>query len=474
MIRFILNDRLVETQLPPGSALLDFIRYGQHLTGTKIGCREGDCGACTVLEGRLENNQLHYRSITSCLTPLGNAHGKHIVSVEGLNMERLSPVQQAFADENASQCGFCTPGFVVSLSGYAINTKNPSRSDAIDSMNGNICRCTGYKSIERAAMSVAHLLREKDPEKPFDWLVHHGFLPAYFLDIPRRLTGLVEGSQGAGSGSLILGGGTDLLVQKPDEVAAADVSLVFDKQEMKGIREQDQHIFIGAATTANDIMHSSLMADLFPEIKKFFRLVSSDPIRNMGTLAGNLVNASPIGDLSIFFLALEASLDLMQPATGIRRRVALPNFFLEYKKLDLKPGEFVMGLQFPIPGSPFYFNFEKVSKRTHLDIASVNTAICFETEGDKIGTCRLSCGGVGPVPLYLVETSGFLREKTVSASVLLEANRILQKEIKPISDVRGSKEYKRLLARQLFFAHFLRLFPQRVNAEELFALSRSQ
>ena len=162
MIRFILNEKLVETELASGSTVLDYIRYYKRLVGTKIGCREGDCGACTILVGDFENNKLVYRSMTSCLMPLGNAHGKHIVSVEGVNMKELSPVQQAMVDTNGTQCGFCTIGFVMSLTGFVLNDTAKQYDDAIAAIDGNICRCTGYKSIERAAA----ILSEKINNKP--------------------------------------------------------------------------------------------------------------------------------------------------------------------------------------------------------------------------------------------------------------------------------------------------------------------
>ena len=141
--------------------MLDFIRYNQQLTGTKIGCREGDCGACTVLCGEINNGQLIYKSVTSCLMPIANAHGKHVVTIEGINLEELNAVQLAFSEAGATQCGFCTPGFIVSLAGFCISDAHPSFEKAIDSMNGNICRCTGYKSIERAAAVINDQMQDR-------------------------------------------------------------------------------------------------------------------------------------------------------------------------------------------------------------------------------------------------------------------------------------------------------------------------
>lgn len=505
MTTFILNDCLVETDLPRGMVLLDFIRYQRGLPGTKIGCREGDCGACTVLEGVLtSSDKLHYRTIVSCLTPLGNVHGKHIVTVEGLNMDVLSPVQQAFVDHNGTQCGFCTPGFVISLTGHVIASDPGDVVSALASMDGNICRCTGYKSIERAAISVSKLLKGKDPANPMTWLVGNGFLPEYFAAIPDRLTAMhqamalqhdhahssatdslnvEQGPDGqnrsghsrrkeANPGQVIMGGGTDLMVQQPEKMAEQDPWLVLDQHQLKGIRHINDHISIGASATASDIMNSPVMEKCFPEIRRYFRLVSSEPIRNMGTLAGNIVNASPIGDLSIIFLALDASLDI-RPADAAdhrdanHRTLALRDFFLGYKKLNLQAEELITSLSFRVPAAASHFNFEKVSKRTHLDIASVNTAISMHIDEERIISCHASCGGVAPVPLYLKKTSAFLSGQPLTVATVCEAESIVQQEIAPISDVRGGADYKRLLARQLFFAHFLKLFPDRFHLRSL-------
>ncbi len=465
MTTFLLNDIIINTDEHPGITLLDFIRYREDLSGTKIGCREGDCGACTVLEGRMENGKLQYRSIVSCLTPLGNAQSKHIVTVEGINMDTCSPVQQAMVDHNGTQCGFCTPGFIMSLTGHTMAYEPSEETSAIDSVNGNICRCTGYKSIERAAISISKMLKEKNPKDPLNWLIRNHFLPSYFEDIPERLSKIKSHQKAETKGKQIIGGGTDLMVQKPDEIAESALNLYFDRSDLKEIRKKNNQIVIGSAATANDIMHSEIINDLIPNLKKHYKLISSDPIRNMGTLAGNIVNASPIADLSIFFLALGAN--LLLDKEGKERELPLKDFFLGYKQMDLKRGEYIKSIFFPIPVVPFGFNFEKVSKRTHLDIASVNAAAYIKTEQDTITECRIAVGGVSPVPLFLKESSDFLTGKKLHINTLKQAVNVLNTEIAPISDVRGSKEYKRLLARQLFFAHFLEIFPDRFSLQEL-------
>ncbi len=470
MISFILNDEEIHTAEKPGSTLLDFIRYRAHLTGTKIGCREGDCGACTVLKGQLKAGRIEYRSIVSCLTPLGNAAGKHIVTIEGICTADLNPAQQALADHGGTQCGFCTPGFVVALTGHTMEYQPSEPEAAIESMSGNICRCTGYKSIERAAITVSNMLKTKNPDSPIGWLVSQGFLPAYFTAIPERLKALGKKTDTGVAAKTVIGGGTDLLVQRPDEIAETEPMLLFDRKDLKDILEENGHCIVGSAATAQDIMQSTLMRAYFPRLKAFFFLVSSEPIRNMGTIGGNIGNASPIADLVIFFLALDAKVHLQNTRTDEKRIVPLRKFFLGYKKLDKQPGEIIRNISFPIPDKNTHLNFEKVSKRTTLDIASVNSAIGINMQGDTIHNAHVALGGVAPVPFYLEKTSSFLAGRKPDLDTIREAYGLLAGEIAPISDIRGSKEYKSLLARQLFFAHFAELFPKKICDRELLKL----
>jgi xanthine dehydrogenase small subunit len=222
---------------------------------------------------------------------------------------------------------------------------------------------------------------------------------------------------------------------------------------------------IGAGTTASDIEQSSVIKEHFPEISSYFRLVASEPVRNMGTIAGNIVNASPVGDLTIILLALNA--EVIIAGSGKSRAIPLKNLFIGYKKLRLIKAELIKSVTLTLPSKPFLFNFEKVSKRTHLDIASVNSAIQIKMEGKKIKECYLSAGGVSPIPLFLTRTCNFLKSGTITMGILLQANAIMQEEISPISDIRGSKEYKRLLLRQLLFAHFIKLFPGIINLNDI-------
>jgi len=219
LIQFILNDTDISTSVAPGTLLLDFIRYHKNLTGTKIGCREGDCGACTVLVGEISGGKLIYRSATSCLMAIGNAKGKHIVTVEGVNIEGLNFIQQCFGEEGATQCGFCTPGFMVSLAGLCLNEKYPDQNSAIAAINGNICRCTGYKSIERASRKIVDKLQQREGVNAIDFAIDDKILPAYFKTIKSKLMALLP-SNGIQKEITIpakhLAGGTDLYVQQHD------------------------------------------------------------------------------------------------------------------------------------------------------------------------------------------------------------------------------------------------------------------
>ncbi len=473
MIEFILNNQDIATDLLPGTTVLDFVRYRQNLKGTKIGCREGDCGACTILVGELIDEEVKYRTMTSCLMPLANAAGKHIVTIEGINPAdgSLTPVQQAMVDESGTQCGFCTVGFVMSLTGFCIDDTEKTPEMAVSSIDGNICRCTGYKSIERAAEQVCTQLAEGRRQ----------FAPGYFVDIHQRLADIKSRLKQAETRAVasvpFVAGGTDVYVQRPDAMTESVAAHLFYDEELRGIRDTGDYIEIGASVTVTDLLESSAMRSIFPDLYKHLKLVSSTPIRNMATLAGNFVNASPIGDMTVWFLALDADI-----VFDNGREMPLRKLYIDYKKLAKTDHEYIKAIRFQRPVGDFRFNFEKVCKRTCLDIATVNTAISLQIESTpgpdwippalsepgavatgfdvdhKIISAHVDAGGVAPIPLYLKETSAFLVGKHVTAETIAEANEVIQSEVSPISDVRGSEEYKRLLLRQLFKAHFVELF----------------
>jgi len=464
MISFILNNKLISTENPEGMVLLDFIRSEQVLMGTKTGCREGDCGACTVLEGIRVNGTVQYKSILSCLTPLGNVHGKHIVTIEGLEKDDLSPVQKAITDRAATQCGFCTPGFIMSLTGHSLKNEASDKEKALASVSGNICRCTGYKSIEKATEDVNKELAGKELNNTTEWLVEHGFVPEYFLTIAERLKEIKTDKKSGKKGTPV-GGGTDLFVQKADPLYYSELNLLQNDPELKKIRFKNNRCLVGASVTAGELMENPKLIQHFPEWKTYFKLVSSEPVRNMGTLAGNIVNASPIADLAILFLALDSTVHLKKE-NGTTREIPLREFYKGYKQLSIEPGEIIETISFQLVKNSA-FNFEKVSKRTHLDIASVNTAIQLELNEGMITQAHVSAGGVFPYPFYAYKTVDFLKGKPLNAETVRDASGVLMQEIAPISDIRGTKEYKSLLLRQLFFAHFVKRFPKAISFVEL-------
>jgi len=457
MIQFILNNQLIKTDKPASTTLLDFVRYDENLRGTKIGCREGDCGACTVLIGSIKDGKLEYMSATSCLTPLPNVHGKHVVTVEGLNLpNKLNQAQQAMVDCSGTQCGFCTPGFVNSMCGYALTCAEPTLESAISAIDGNICRCTGYKTIERASAQLVSKLISKDQSNPISWLVVNEFVPEYFLSIEERLkaiqtpfvisfaqSGMPSSPAKAG---IPIGGGTDLYVQKHDELHDYDLDYLFDKNELNGVSFIGTSCILKSAVRVTDLMENKRLLQTIPNWYQHLKLLSSTPIRNIATIAGNIANGSPIGDFTIILLAMKAQLTLTNKANE-NRKVMLKDFYLGYKTLDKKADEIISEIAFELPTNGTKFNFEKVCKRQYLDIASVNSAITVLFDENRITEAHTSMGGVGPIPKYLAKTSAFLANKAITVSVIKEAEQIMQTELSPISDARGTEAYKRLLGR---------------------------
>ncbi|OLS20012.1 MAG: Glyceraldehyde dehydrogenase small chain [Candidatus Heimdallarchaeota archaeon LC_3] len=473
-VSFILNDEEVHSSISPSVTLLDFIRYEKNLKGTKIGCREGDCGACNVLLGEIdEQDNLKYKTITSCLTPLGNIISKHVITVEGINPQdkKLSLVQQAMSDNGGTQCGFCTPGFIVSLTEFAINS-DLSFESGIESINGNICRCTGYKPIERAINNISKSLIEivNENNERNQLLVDKNVIPKYYLGIKERLKALNKENPlhylVKDYDIAYIGGGTDLFVQKHDDLQNKQMIYLWNhKYKRNRIFIEDNYCVLESGCTFTDISNSYLFLEYFPKIKSYMKLIASTPVRNLATIAGNIINASPIGDMTIFFLSLDS--DLIIRGNKSERVVSLKDFYLDYKKLDLNPDEYLNSMKFPVPKTNSIFNFEKVSKRTNLDIASVNSAISITNTGKNIESIGISAGGLAPIPKYLDKTVDFLTGKELNPSNILEAQTIAQSELSPISDIRGSKEYKRLLFRQLFFTHFITLFEEKFKLEDL-------
>nr|VFJ63560.1 MAG: xanthine dehydrogenase small subunit [Candidatus Kentron sp. DK] len=505
MIDFILNDRDIHTGAPPSGVLLDFLRDSRRLMGTKEACHgEGACGACLVLVGGWNGKTVCYRSMNSCLLPLAEVAGKHVVTIEGLNPDdqALGPIQQAIVDEGATQCGYCTPGIVLALTGLFLDTPAFSEEQAIAAIGGNLCRCTGYQSIRRALTRLRSIgtppLAPETGKTPMERLVEKGIVPPYFLEVPGRLRALPapgEPPMEIPPKNTIVGGGTDLWVQRADDLQEGGMTYLSRRADLKGIRIGDGRCRIGAATTFREMEASKVMRDLFPDIGEYFRRIASEPIRNRATVGGNIVNASPIGDVTVFLLALDASLVLNKE--GNRRELALKDFFLGYKRTGLRDNELLEEIIFPcwkndnsgrttalikahparvparsadisaLPTEQTRFNFEKVSKTTHQDIASVNSAIQITMKDGVMARVHLSAGGVAPIPLYLSRTVAYLTGRKPDVDCAREAASLARSEISPIDDARGSAAYKRLLLDRLIHAHISSLFPGKMSLEGL-------
>ncbi len=468
-LHFILNNEEITGEFNGSSSLLSFIRNTKKLTGTKLVCREGDCGACTVLVGELIKGNVEYRTVTSCIFPLAKVNGKHVVTVEGINNTGLTPVQSEFVNEGATQCGFCTPGFIMSLTWYLITHSDYDLSGAINALGGNICRCTGYASIIRSAENVINALNNGNTNGSINLhkLIELNVLPEYFAGIKMRLEKIKEKIHAGivtGDRPVWVGGGTDLYVQKFESLVGSRIALT-ERLGRSYILEDNNAIRLSGNATFEEFKNSGVIKKYFPGLQRQFNLIASLPIRNSATIAGNIVNASPIGDLTIILLALDATLVLSEDKN--KREVKLKDFYKGYKSLNKSEDEIITEIYFENNFKNQKFNFEKVSKRTYLDIASVNTAMFVEYIGGEIKRCGISAGGVAPVPLFLKNTSEFLTGKKIENEIIEEALDIAQSEISPISDVRGSEAYKRLLLNQLIKAHFIEMFHAKIDVKEL-------
>ncbi|NBB80670.1 MAG: 2Fe-2S iron-sulfur cluster binding domain-containing protein [Verrucomicrobia bacterium] len=482
-IQFILNDEDVSTEAPPGTLALDYARQHRHLNGTKSGCKEGDCGACTVIVGELDaQGKLRYLPMTSCLLPIGELHGKHLVTIEGLNMKELSPVQQAMVDCGGSQCGYCTPGFVVAMTAGLMEPKLPlNETGVLHAISGNLCRCTGYRPIKAAGVQAIEALADKlNTVDRVQSLVEAGALPEYFTGIADRLktihgeTGVpqpemaLDASDGEKQPRFIISGGTDLYVQRGDELPNANVVLLNNGKRIGAPELRDGRVTFDARMTFEAFAEDPLILRHLPEMPAYNDLIASWPMRTRSSIGGNICNASPIADMTCLMLALEAELTLSGD-DGRRRNVPLREFYLGYKRLNKKPEEIVASISFPSFSEPTVVNWEKVSKRAWLDIATVNAACKLRVEDGRFAEVHLALGGVAATPLYLSEASRALEGEPLAASSIHACIDVAMGEFTPMGDVRGSADYKRLLARQLLLVHFEKLYPETISQEDLYA-----
>ena len=462
-LRFILNGEDVALRdIAPDQTLLDWLRLSRSLKGTKEGCAEGDCGACTVLVGRLTPaGTLDYEGINACIRFLGSLDGCHVVTVEHLaaSGDHLHPVQQAMVDFHGSQCGFCTPGFVMSLYGLWMQTSNPTDQQIETALQGNLCRCTGYEPILRAARAISSYGgTQNDP-----LLVERENMFA-------RLKALADGTRveiGEGRNRLIVPAGlddfADVLEASPTATVVAgstDVGLWVTKhmrditpvvfiaglQELKSIAVKDNVVTIGAGVTYSEAL--AMLSQHIPALGPLIARIGGQQVRNMGTIGGNIANGSPIGDTPPALIALGASLTLRKGAA--RRTIALEDFFIAYGKQDRQPGEFVEAVHIPVPAADDKFAVYKVTKRRDEDITATLGAFRLALAADgTVAEIRIAYGGMAATPKRAFAVEKFLlgqpwNEKTVETAMEKYAE-----DYTPLTDMRATAEYRGLAAKNL-------------------------
>ena len=441
-IRFILNDEPVELSgVSPMTTLLDWLREHRGLRGTKEGCAEGDCGACTVV---LEQAEGHRRPINACIALLGQIDGAAVRTVEGLRGPDGAPhaVQTAMADADATQCGFCTPGFVMSAYAFSAGGEAADPETIHDALAGNLCRCTGYRPIVEAMTRVAGLPVGPVPSLPARTQAA-AFEGRFFA--PRTLGELLT-LRAQLPEALVVAGGTDLglLSSRARKPPAALIHLAH-VPELTAMAEDPEQITIGAAVPYADAL--PVLVAAYPALNTYLTRLGSRQIRSMGTIGGNIGTASPIGDMPPALLALEASLRLVSSRGA--RALPLDDFFLGYRKTALAPDEVIQNLSMPRlwPGEVFFC--DKVSKRRDQDISTVAGAYRLRIKNGIIEDVRTGFGGLAATPARAANVERALKGQAFAAATFEAAAAAIPKDFQPIDDWRGSAAYRLTAAANL-------------------------
>jgi xanthine dehydrogenase small subunit len=473
------------------ASLSDFLRYELQLTGTKVVCAEGDCGACTVLVGRPDDQGLRYETVDACIQFLYQLDCKHIVTVEGLRTgKQLHPVQQAMVEHHGSQCGYCTPGFVMALAGWFEQRRAgsggprpacggaesgdppPTWQNGVDrdalriGLTGNLCRCTGYLPILEAGLSVdaASLiaLGEICPSASLAKdLREHGRIPVLIqwpdggsarrtFFAPRRLEEAIT-FKAHNPEAVIVSGGTELGVLRNKK--GYDPPTLLTLAHVPGMARitcDDHTVAIGANVTWTQV--EAFTKDLLPELYRTILRFGSPQIRNVATLVANVAHGSPIADALPFLFIMDAELELV--GRGGSRRAKVNGLYKGYKVKDLAPDEIITRVLIPLPAADELLKLYKVSRRTDLDIATFGAGIRVRQAGDVITRAYLAYSGVGPTVVRLPATEAFLQGKLFSESTFREAGHLARTEIQPISDVRGSRDFRLLLAENILLKFY--------------------
>ena len=449
--------------------LLQYLRTDLHCTGTKEACAEGDCGACTVVIGELVGDEVQMKSVNSCIQLLPSLDGKAVFSVEDLKQDgSLHPVQQALVDCHGSQCGFCTPGFVMSLWDLYLRNEDstaPLQRAAInEALSGNLCRCTGYRPIIDAAHKMLTLPRksfQRDAlkqslralQRPASLNYQHGTQSFY---APQKLAELLT-LRATKPAATLLAGSTDVGLWVTKQFRdLGDIIYLGKVRELQRIVVKAQTIEIGAGVSLNDAYRA--MCEHYPQqLTELWQRFASLPIRNVGTLGGNVANGSPIGDSMPWLIALNATLSL-QSVRG-ERRIPLDQFYLAYQKKDLLPDEIVASIQVPLPTAQRIFRTYKLSKRYDQDISAVCAAFSASFDGETLKQVRVVFGGMAGIPQRAHLTEALLENKAWTQATLNLACLALARDFTPLDDMRASKEYRVKTAQNLLRRFWLETRP---------------
>lgn len=464
MIQFLLNRELrTEHALDPNVTVLNYLREHVGKTGTKEGCASGDCGACTVVVGELDGERVRYRTLNSCLTFVSSLHGKQLITVEDLKHQgKLHSVQQAMVDCHGSQCGFCTPGFIMSLFALQKNSSGFDKGATMEALAGNLCRCTGYRPIIDAAEQACC---QKQPDQ-FDAFETDTVAKLKSI-APRETAELNSGDKRclvpltvadladlytANPEARLLAGGTDLALEVTQFHRELPVMIyVGHIEDMKRIEVTDEAIEIGAAAALSDCYEA--LSHEYPDFGELLHRFASLQIRNQGTLGGNIGNASPIGDAPPLLIALGAQIALRQGNT--RRILPLQDYFLDYKVTARQEAEFIEKIIVPRKQANQAFRAYKVSKRLDDDISAVCAAFNLTIEDGVVRDARIAFGGMAAIPKRANACEAALVGSAWYPGVIERACDALGEDFTPLSDFRASKEYRLLTAQNLLRKFFL-------------------